>query len=211
MTAPPKPPGSVAGPEEITRKLEHRQFAALSMLTGLPPNRLHAPTMSLHENTQGFARYLDVVGVRWITWKEMLIAHQRDVAIGLGYPAAVLLPRIGIWHRGALCALVADKMRDAAGGSVVLRNWYRPADYNRAVGGAKASDHVGAYAVDLDFQSAKARRRAVEDVIGPLWETGQWELSIGVGHRTVHLGIMAGRGQRSWKYGKLDRRPGWMR
>jgi hypothetical protein len=146
----------------------------------------------------GFARYLSDVGVTHFSASELLDPHHPDDARRLGYD--LFLPPHRWWPRGAALGCIADDLRTLVGEPVTLRNWWRPAPYNTAVGGAAESDHVVAHAFDLDYRSPDSRR-AAEQRLRTLAQEEPWlELSMGFGNKTTHVGILSpGRG-RMWTY-----------
>lgn len=148
----------------------------------------------------GFQSYLDDTGVDHFSAKEMTRPHHPDVAERLGY--AEFLPPHSWWPRGAALALLADVLRQAVGEPVHMRNWWRPQPYNSdsTVGGASDSDHIIAAGVDLDYRSAESRRTA-EGILRRYYETESWlELSLGLGNRTTHVGMLSPQGSRDGTY-----------
>jgi hypothetical protein len=86
-----------------------------------------------------------------------------------------------------------------------MRNWWRPADYNKAVGGATGSDHIEASGVDLDYASRDDRRKA-QHVLEKLQAEHDWlRMSLGLGGVTTHVGILTPRGARTWYYKSYGR------
>ncbi len=146
----------------------------------------------------GFQEYLTASGVRHFTAQEMTRPHNAEAARQAGY--SELLPDYDYWPRGAALALIADQIRDLLGEAVVMRNWWRPEAYNRRVGGAEHSDHLTASAVDLDYRSSQSRQRA-EEWLWTQYHSLDWlQMSLGLGARTTHVGILSPRGHRHWYY-----------
>jgi hypothetical protein len=150
--------------------------------------------------------YVRMAKIRYFTVAELTDAH---VA---GFPDKLVPPPCA-WLAAVVLLIVADRLREAAGGPVKLRNWWRPEAYNKAVEGAARSDHKWACALDLDFEGFWARRRAQREVLMPLWRDGRYKLSIGVGYKTLHVGCFAPETlrlgvQRQWRYGSLPREEG---
>ncbi|WP_372366053.1 D-Ala-D-Ala carboxypeptidase family metallohydrolase [Candidatus Uabimicrobium sp. HlEnr_7] len=161
------------------------------------------PTM-FPKTVDGFQMYLDAVGVRYFSAKEMTRPNHPDIARQCGFNN--LLPSHGDWAKGAALALLADKLRALVNEPVKMRNWWRPSCYNEKVGGAKGSDHVQAFAVDLDFRSAKSRAKAQGYLCANYWSS-DLQLSIGLGGVTIHLGILSPKGKRNWKYKSYTKLP----
>lgn len=146
----------------------------------------------------GFARYLAAQGVEHFDADEFLAPHHPDTAAEQGY--SLFLPPHAWWPRGAALGLLADRLRERVGKPVVLRNWWRPRPYNAEVASAEQSDHITAHALDLDFPSP-ADRETAQSHLEALREEEPWlEMSLGTGGRTIHVGLLSYRKQRSWTY-----------
>jgi hypothetical protein len=149
-------------------------------------------------SAEGFQQFLDATGIKRFTAKEMLTPHRRAIARRFGY--SILLPDKAWWPRGAALAALADQLRALVGRPIRMRNWWRPRDYNKAVKGARTSDHIWAFGVDLDYQSAGDRRKA-EAYLKEVRRANPWlEMSLGLGNRTTHVGLLSKRGERTWHY-----------
>lgn len=108
----------------------------------------------------GFASYLDDVGVVHFTAEEVVSANHETVARDLGYES--LLPPRRWWTRAAAHVTLADELRATADEPAWMRNYWRPPDYNDhpVVAGADRSDHIPALAVDLDFTTVAGKEDA---------------------------------------------------
>lgn len=155
-------------------------------------------TFSSSQRLDAFEDYLAACGVHYFPGREVAAAHKPFIANALGY-GPWLLPHVRLWSRAAVLGLLADQLRRAAGAAVRCRNWWRPHDYNLRVGGAAASDHVDACAFDLDFGSRLQRGRA-QKVVEHYYSVGMFDMSLGVGARTIHVGVFSPGGHRRWKY-----------
>lgn len=148
--------------------------------------------------TDGFQAYLAALGVAHFSAHEMLAPHHQSTAERFGY--SIFLPPHRWWKRGAALALLSDELRELVGEPVVMRNWWRPSEYNAAVDGAPISDHITAHAVDLDYRSAASRRMA-EARLRELYVHETWmQLSLGLGNQTTHVGIVSPGRRRDWTY-----------
>jgi hypothetical protein len=149
----------------------------------------------------GFQDYLDLMGILNFSASEFLEPHHPDVATKLGY--SVFLPPHEMWPRGAALGKLAQQIRDLLGKPVTLRNWWRPRAYNDdqdKVQGEPDSEHIMAYALDLDYQTA-ADRRAAEAFLKQLAKDEPWlQVSMGLGNETTHVGLLSPIGHRVWKY-----------
>ena len=158
-------------------------------------------TASGFANTvEGFGQYLTAVGVRRIGAAELTRPNHPDVAERLGFHE--FLPPREWWARGAALALMTERLERATGERIYIRNWWRPAAYNRdpRVAGAKNGDHPTANAFDLDFSSASARAKA-ERTLRAMEAHAPWlNLSLGLGAHTAHVGIGSSKGRREWHY-----------
>ena len=156
-------------------------------------------------NVQGFQNYLASSGVRAFDAGELTRPNHPVIAAKLGFSS--FLPPQAWWPRGAALALLAQKIENLVGEPVEVRNWWRPQAYNRhpKVGGAERGDHLEGFALDLDYGTSEARRRA-ERWLRSLVATDGWlQLSLGLGDRTTHIGILSPRGHREWHYASYPR------
>ena len=155
---------------------------------------------SYEKTVKGLQQYLRDSGVHRITAEQMTRPNHPDVAREHGYENFV--PQKVWWSRGAALALLAEAIEKAVGEPVTIRNWWRPAAYNRdrRVSGAERSDHVSAHAIDIDYRSARSAENA-QRWIEQLRRKQPWlRLSIGEGPRTTHVGIGSPLGSRRWTY-----------
>ena len=151
-----------------------------------------------HEQTiEGFQSYLDETGISYVSAKEMCTPHNPVAASESGYETFV--PQHDWWERGAALASFFDYLREDLGKPIVVRNWWRPENYNAKVGGAKSSDHIGAYAFDMDFKTYDDRRH-VEALLESFYKDPELEVSLGLGGYSIHLGLRSEGGNRRWHY-----------
>lgn len=163
--------------------------AAVLVLSG-------APSPSLF-NVSSLNDYLKKLGIKYTTAKEMTRPWQKSVAEGLGYES--FDPPTSWYPKYGFLALIFDKCRAAAGGPCIIRNVWRPQEYNDAVGGAPNSDHIFAHAMDIDYATSEAREKAVKEVLDPLYYSPlHLDMSIGSGNRTTHVGFFTRH--RRWSY-----------
>ncbi len=99
---------------------------------------------------------------------------------------------------------LAEALRTALGCPLLVGNGYRPADYNKSVGGAKDSQHIYFRALDLDLpEKAKERRRDLFEEAARLFVTYGRGLKIGLGfyapHSSNRVHIDAGFRMRTWE------------
>jgi hypothetical protein len=152
----------------------------------------------------GFSEYLKAAGVRALSAAELTTPHYPNIAARLGFQN--FLPPKDWWARGAALALLAQRLDEAAGEHITVRNWWRPPAYNQdpGVGGARNGDHPTATALDLDYPSRAARAKA-ERALRSLEAQAPWlGLSLGLGPQTTHVGIGSPRGHREWHLPRLD-------
>jgi hypothetical protein len=151
-------------------------------------------------SVDGLRKYFKAVGVRTEHAAQLTRPHHPGIARSLGYEAFV--PKREWWPRGAALALLADAVAKAIDEPVTIRNWWRPEDYNRdpRVAGARRSDHLTAHAIDIDYRSPAAAKRALA-WLRELARKQPWmRLSIGYGVTTTHVGIDSPLGSRTWAY-----------
>jgi len=148
--------------------------------------------------TEGFQAYLEASGIRSVTAAELTRPNHPGIAARHGFQD--FLPPQSWWQRGAALALLVQQLRSVVQEPLYVRNWWRPAAYNSAVGGARNGDHPSANAVDLDYASSAGRMRA-ERWLRTLDRSAKWlQLSLGLGDRTTHVGIGSAKGRREWHY-----------
>lgn len=188
---------SVPQPSPIPVRVESRDVysRAISRLDGTPVS-----TVGFPRTVDGFDQYLKASGVRTVTASELTTPNHPAVAARYGYSA--FLPAKEWWPRGAALALLAERLANAAGSPVHIRNWWRPAEYNSdpAVKGAPNGDHPTASALDIDYATQSGRMRA-ERLLRELKRTAPWmNLSLGLGPLTTHVGLASPKGSREWHY-----------
>jgi hypothetical protein len=142
-----------------------------------------------------YGAYLAGHGVEFTSSEEMCKVNHPELLdpdeIGVRKigEAAYLLPNQGWWERGAALALIADECRRRAGEPYHLRNWYRPPKYNAAVKGAANSAHTIGAAIDCDLQSKRALDTWMTYLSRWVALDGIINMSLGIGRRTVHIGL----------------------
>lgn len=167
--------------------------------------------MSYPETVDGLQTYLDDVGgIFNFNAGEFVAPNHPSVARSCGFD--FLLPTQCRWASGATLGLIAQKFRDLINeensGStriVRIRNWYRPYCYNShsTVGGSDESDHRWSRAFDIDFPTAEDRAKA-QRFLCQYYKDNPFNLSVGVGCRTLHVGIASHNGSRFWVYPSLN-------
>lgn len=190
-----KSPGitSIAPAIRTYSKATHPWEAAIQIIGG----RVVDP-QSFPFTQAGFQSYLDATGVKHFSAKEMTTPNHIGLAHRTGF--SIFLPPYKWWPRGAALAKLADMLRDLVNRPVRMRNWWRPEKYNKLVGGAKSSDHILAEGVDLDYGTREGRRKA-EKFLKDFREQNPWlGMSLGLGARTTHVGLLTKRGKRTWTY-----------
>lgn len=156
----------------------------------------HSEAMVPTERTEeAWARYLLAVGVKYFTAGE-LCAYAESV----GERRDLVVPPLHLMAHSAAVLLLADEVRRTVGSPVRAKWLYRGEALNARRKGAKDSDHVSAAAVDLLVPKEQIARVLV-GVVYPLYATDWLEVAHGVDWRgLLHVGLLAGRGQRVWTY-----------
>jgi hypothetical protein len=154
-------------------------------------------------NLRGLSDYLRDTGVRmnYFSAAEMVRPHRPAKAKACGN-GSELMPSQCRWVSGAVQAMIASEMRVLVGSSISIRNWWRPSCYNKAVSGARKSDHIQARGFDLDFKSDNARAKA-QKWLCDFYKEKPFNLQTGIGRITLHIGVGSPRGSRYWTYGSL--------
>lgn len=171
-------------------------------------------------STQGLQQFMDDSGViSRFSATEMVRPNNVLAAKRCGHE--VLLPSQCRWKSGAAQALLAGKLRGVINDGqkhgprgISLRNWWRPACYNKAVGGAGASDHIQARGFDLDFATPQERAQA-QAWLCQAYKDRPFNLQVGIGCQTLHIGMGSPKrlsqypqdGSRFWTYGSLQNCP----
>lgn len=171
-------------------------------------------------SADGLQKFMDDSGViSSFKALEMIRPNKPLEAKRCGYE--LLLPPKCRWLSGAAQALLAGKLRGAINEGKVygrkgisLRNWWRPSCYNKAVGGARSSDHIQARGFDLDFASAYDRAKA-QEWLCHAYKTRPFNLQVGIGCQTLHIGMGSPKrlssypddGSRFWTYASLKNCP----
>lgn len=86
-----------------------------------------------------------------------------------------------------------DEIREAWGAPIGVTSWYRPIPVNRAIGGAKNSQHINGSAADI---------YPIDDEILPFqsWLDKRWDKALGYGAKKgfVHIDLRPNRIR--WNY-----------
>lgn len=144
-------------------------------------------------------RYINDYGIQFFSINEVVRPHRPNDALRAGYTE--LIAPIHLWPWVMLVLRIGDLMREEVGRGIKLRNVYRPMSYNKLVAASELeSDHPNACSGDFDFKSIDDRRTAEVLIRGLHSNHPQLEISLGMGARTLHVGVMSPMGQRSWFY-----------
>ncbi len=140
-------------------------------------------------NTEGgLQAYMDQWGFRFITARELLARGT---------------PPQEYWPRQVLLCCIFDPMREAHGGPIRIRRAYQSAEANREANGARYSSHVQGLAIDCDPIGGGTDKMLAH--LRPLYESGQFEMGLGIGDYGVHIDIFAADSHRvrpfAWPYG----------
>ena len=199
VLSPRKTPGdTMPSPSDPSVEPQKPEEQPVSDLIDKPRVSCDVDPENFEPSFEGFEKYIEAIGARRVSAKELLTPHNRSVADDLGY--YWLLPDRATWANLVPLIDIFEIIRDAVDAPIVVRNWWRPADYNERVGGAKASDHITGHAFDCDFKTHDQRRVAERIVVEMQRKRPDLALSLGLGGYTIHLGACSKRGKRTWKY-----------
>lgn len=163
-------------------------------------DRTVTPSKNLKRDKSGLQTYLNQTGIRYFSASEIMTPHSETDALKCGLEN--LIPHQCIWPAGAAMLSIFDKIRDLIGGPITFRNWWRPSCYNELVAGAKASDHLLAKSMDIDFKSAHDRAVAQKFICEELWKKGE-NVQVGIGCNSLHIGLGSPKGKRYWLYDSI--------
>jgi len=164
-------------------------------------NKTVVDPSEFQSDEDGLQRYLDEVGIKFFSAKEISTPHSDEGAANCG--VSELIPPTCSWKNSAAILSVLDKIRAEIKSPITFRNWWRPGCYNGVVGGAKESDHLLSKAFDFDFQSSKDRAIAQKIICEELWKKNE-NIQIGIGCNTLHVGLGSPKGKRYWTYSSLN-------
>lgn len=177
-------------------RMQDRHCCALTLMTGVAVDPYRYPC-----DLSGLSGYLKTNGVRNFSAVELCTPWREELAREL-YPktAGVVLPARWVWPRGALVAVLLQRIRDYINEPIEVLYWARPPKLNSAVKGAPKSDHLEGTGMDVKFRSARGITTAIGHILDPIYRTGLLQLSLGVGRRRMHIGALSSGGQRRWGY-----------
>ena len=90
-----------------------------------------------------------------------------------------------------IATALEDVREDFGGRSITITSWYRPPSVNRAVGGARYSQHINGHAVDIIIDGLDPRE--VTKKLSKIWDGG-----VGDSSAFTHLDL---GDKRRWDYG----------
>ena len=120
-----------------------------------------------------------------------------------------LTPPKSCWYRTLTLALLAEKITKETGVNLEITSHYRSSCYNQSVGGSKKSDHIGAKAIDFSVSNESDRHQVEQYICAELWKENLFQedsskqlnnISVGLGHTFMHLGVASIHGRRHWLY-----------
>jgi hypothetical protein len=164
-------------------------------------NKVSASSKNLKRDKSGLQTFLNQTGVRYFSSTEIMTPHEESDALKCGLEN--LIPHQCIWPAGAAMLSIFDKIRELIGGPIIFRNWWRPSCYNELVAGAKASDHVLAKSMDIDFKTPHDRAVAQKFICEELWKKGE-NVQVGIGCNSLHIGLGSPKGKRYWLYESIQ-------
>lgn len=107
---------------------------------------------------QDFQKMLDAEGVKHFTAKELFYRGASDETLKVNTD-----PPADLWKNMLPTARVANEARIRMGSPLTVKSAYRSPEYNRRIGGARASQHMRYCALDLGTESpAKLYRILLE-------------------------------------------------
>lgn len=138
----------------------------------------------------GLDNFLKASGIRYFSAEEIVTPHKPGIAKKVGYE--LFLPPRCRWLGGAAIIMIADRIRAKINHPIHFRNWWRPRPYNNKVASAKASDHIQARAIDIDFVGSlghKHKRTALKWLCSEFWKEG-YDIQLGMYASTaLHIGL----------------------
>lgn len=185
---------------------QQRAKSALHLLTGVDIDEQDTRT-----NCECLSRVVSRCGIEFFKVDE-LVSPPYDMAHRikrLGY--STLLPGSQMWPAGLVVCKLADNARKHIGAPISIRWFYRPPAVNSMVGGAKRSDHLSGCAMDLKFRprgrfELRSPRARAEKLLRRYFDVDEFDISLGVGLTTIHLGAFSPLGKRQWTYRSLNRK-----
>ncbi|WP_164848224.1 D-Ala-D-Ala carboxypeptidase family metallohydrolase [Halobacteriovorax sp. HLS] len=120
-----------------------------------------------------------------------------------------LTPPKSCWYRTLALGLLSEKISEETGVQIELTSHYRSTCYNEKVGGSKKSDHIGAKAIDFSVKNEAERHRVEQYICNEIWKENLFKqssegqlnnISIGLGHTFMHIGLDSVHGRRHWIY-----------
>lgn len=97
------------------------------------------------------------------------------------------LPPADLWPRMMRTAQILDAFRLRIGAPVRITNAYRSAEYNKAIGGAKASQHVNFNALDFVVEGGSTPAQWVRALRGMRDDEGMFKGGVGLYPGFAHL------------------------
>jgi len=141
------------------------------------------------------------------TAREIAIARTPEAAQECGLEN--LIPPQGNWMKAASILLIFEDVRRFINAPIWVTSWFRPACYNRLVGGATNSDHISADAIDVVFKSESDFKIAQKYLCEVYWHPPDgsliyaWDplnMAIGLGGTAMHISLFSKKGRRYWYY-----------
>ena len=126
-----------------------------------------------------FQSLLDAAGVKHFTADEVFYRGARDAKLKLNQD-----PPRNLWPQLVAVTAVADEARRRLGKPLRINSAYRTPAYNRAVGGAKLSQHARGAALDLSGSPS-----ALHKVLTQMRSEGLFRGGIGKYRTFVHVDV----------------------
>lgn len=163
-------------------------------------------TSSSHStrDEQGLQTYIEKSGIRYFSAAEIMTPHNEKAATKCSVEN--LIPPQCIWANGIALMSIFERIRDLISGPIIFRNWWRPSCYNVVAEGAKASDHLLAKSMDIDFRTPNDRATALNFICEELWKKGE-NIQVGIGCNSLHIGLASPKGKRFWVYPSITNCP----
>jgi len=134
-----------------------------------------------------------------VDWNDMNCPISKYFTVGeaTNYQVARIPKEASIKNNILRLAKELDKVREAWGGPIIVTSWYRPPAINRAIGGARYSQHLKGSAVDI--HPVNGQGRMFENWLD---NTAWTDKALGYGQKAgrgfTHLDLRAGKIR--WRY-----------